>query len=232
MDCGIEIQVGSISPTKCASLGYFDVSIQVANKQESHHHQKVKGAGDLMAKEDNVDVFEGSSGTTGNQLIRAEISERNKYIRLCCFCFQRRSASGNCRIDCCHPCDLRRKNEMSFSRTSTAAPADAGIYTNGVPLTIRSMSISSGSRPSTMPSADGYEHCATLGFFKAYKKNIFRSKSVQYIRLCCNCYNDRPGMQIDPCSDCKERRLNSSYPKKFSMPGTVCSDCGLAIKQG
>jgi hypothetical protein len=229
IDCNVEIQVGSSSPTKCTSLGYFDTTCPVASNQESNLQQKLQGASrPTMILQNNVDVFERASGS--NQAIGVGISDRSKYIRLCCCCFQQRSLSGNCRIDLCSSCDRRHKEAKAYSR---AASSDAGVRTKGVASTSESFFIGSGSRTSTISNEPAYdnEHCATLGFFKAHKKNIFRSKSVQYVHLCCNCYNDRPGMQIDPCSDCRERRLSWSYPKKYVMPGTVCNDCGLAIKQ-
>jgi hypothetical protein len=183
-----------------------------------------------MPAKNNVDAFERAYGINQATSTITGNSDKNKYIRLCCCCYQRRSMSGNCRIELCTSCDRRA------TAYSTAVPADdSSVRTNRVTLTSELRSISSSSRPSTTRSnqpADGYEHCATLGFFKAHRKNIFKSKAVKYVHLCCNCYNDRPGMQVDPCSGCRERRLSWAYPKKYTMPGTVCNDCGLAIKQG
>jgi hypothetical protein len=233
IDCNVEIQVGSSSPTKCTSLGYFDVTLSVASNQENNTQQKMQGTSrPTMLPQSNVDVFERASGINQGttSAINARNSDRSKYIRLCCCCFQQRSLSGNCRIDFCPSCDRSHKSTTAYSR---AASSDSGIHTSGTTSTSESFFIGSGSRPSTISNEPAHdnEHCATLGFFKAHKKNIFRSKSVQYVHLCCNCYNDRPGMQIDPCSDCRERRLSWSYPKKYIMSGTVCHDCGLAIKQ-
>mmetsp|Transcript_21747 Transcript_21747/g.45700 ORF Transcript_21747/g.45700 Transcript_21747/m.45700 type:complete len:179 (-) Transcript_21747:179-715(-) len=139
-------------------MGYFDMTFPVADRRENYSHQRMKGASELMmAVKNNVDVFERPADI--NQTFSAEISNRNKYIRLCCCCFQHRSMSGNFRIDLCPSCDLRHKSTRA---NSTAAPADAEIRTNEATSTSRSMSISSGSSQrchllmvmSTVPHSD------------------------------------------------------------------------------
>ncbi len=229
VDCGVEILVGSKSPTKCTSLGYFDITFPMSNKQEIHNYQEMRGTyGSMMIPKNNVNLFERVSGT--DQANGGQSSDLNKYIRLCCCCFQRRSMSGKCRIDFCASCDVRRKSATLYSTTESY---DTGIYSPAMTLKSETLSKVSSMRLSSISdqSVPRIERCATLGFFKAHRKNIFKSKTLQYVHLCCNCYNDRPGMQVDPCPDCRERKLSPLYPSKYMMSGTVCNDCGLAIRQ-
>jgi hypothetical protein len=81
------------------------------------------------------------------------------------------------------------------------------------------------------------ELCTSYGYFKERTEgSLAKKEKATYARLCCNCYNQRPGMKVDRCSDCSDRQLlptslqpatgnQKKQPRRIS-----CEDCGVSIR--